>query len=77
MSPAEIQRHEHEKRSEMRAAVSARLKRVCDGMDQESFESLVVQIADFKIKWGETLMYDNPPALGAWMFGREKGDGKK
>ena len=30
----------------MRAAVLARLKRVCEGMEQESFEALVVQIAD-------------------------------
>lgn len=77
MSPAEMQRHEEEKLSEMRASVAARLKRVCGEMDGQSFEALVVQIAEFKIKWGESLIYDNPPALGAWMFSREKEDEKK
>jgi hypothetical protein len=77
MVPAETQRREDEKLSEMKAAVAARLKRVCDGMDEQSFQALVTQISTFKIKWGESLIYDNPPALGAWMFGREKGDTKK
>jgi hypothetical protein len=77
MGPAETQRHEEEKLSEMKAAVAARLKRVCDGMDEESFSALVTQISQFKIKWGESLIYDNPPALGAWMFGREKGESQK
>lgn len=77
MPTAEIPHDEQEKLSEMRAAVSTRLNRVCDGMDQESFEALVVQIVDFKIKWGESLIYDNPPILGAWMFDREKGHGKE
>lgn len=77
MGPAETQRHEEEKLSEMKAAVAGRLKRVCEGMDEESFTALVTQIAEFKIKWGESLIYDNPPALGAWMFGREKGERQK
>lgn len=72
-----MQRHEEDRLTEMRASVAARLKRVCDGMDGESFEVLVAQIAAFKIKWGESLIYDNPPALGAWMFSREKEEGKK
>jgi hypothetical protein len=77
MPPAENQRREDEKLSQMKAAVAARLKRVCDGMAEDSFDSLVTQIAEFKIKWGESLIYDNPPALGAWMFGRDKGEPKK
>lgn len=77
MVPAENQRLDDERLSEMKAAVAARLKRVCDGMDEQAFEALVTQISRFKIKWGESLIYDNPPALGAWMFGREKGEGKK
>lgn len=77
MSPGEIRRHEEEKLSEMRAAVADRLKRVCCEMDEQAFAALVTQIAQFKIKWGESLIYDNPPALGAWMFGREKGAAKK
>lgn len=77
MPPAEIEHHEEEKLSEMSAAVAARLKRVCDGMDEDSFQALVLQIAAFKIKWGESLIYDNPPALGAWMFAREKEDGPR
>jgi hypothetical protein len=77
MPRPEIRRHEDEKLSEMRVAVAARLKRVCDGMSEQEFDALVLQISQFKIKWGESLIYDNPPALGAWMFGREKGEGKK
>jgi hypothetical protein len=77
MPPVKNEPHEEQKLSEMRAAVAARLKRVCDGMSEEEFTALVTQISEFKIKWGESLIYDNPPALGAWMFGREKGDGKK
>jgi hypothetical protein len=77
MPPGEIRRHEEEKLSEMRAAVADRLKRVCGELPEESFAALVTQIAEFKIKWGESLIYDNPPALGAWMFGREKGGPKK
>ena len=77
MSPAEMQRHEEQRLSEMTASVAARLKRVCDGMDTKEFEALVRQIAEFKIKWGESLIYDNPPALGAWMFSREKGQPPK
>lgn len=77
MPSAEIQRHEEQKLSEMKEAVAARLKRVCDGMDAVEFDALVTQVAEFKIRWGESLIYDNPPALGAWMFGREKTDKKK
>ncbi len=77
MSAPDIQQHEDEKLAEMRAAVAARLKHVCDGMDDSAFSALVIQIAAFKIKWGESLIYDNPPALGAWMFSGEKGDNKK
>ena len=77
MTRAEIKRHEDEKLSEMREAVAGRLKRVCDGMSPESFDALVLQISQFKIKWGESLIYDNPPALGAWMFGRDKEDPRK
>ncbi len=77
MPPAEIQRQDEEKLSEMSAAVAARLRRICHGMDEDSFQQLVLQIAAFKIKWGDSLIYDNPPALGAWMFGREKEDGAK
>lgn len=76
MSP-EIDQRQEEKLAEMRAALAVRLSRVCDGMDKTEFDALVTQIAQFKIKWGESLIYDNPPALGAWMFGREKGDNKK
>ena len=76
MAPPGTKREE-EKLSEMKAAVAGRLKRVCDGMDEQAFDALVTQISEFKIKWGESLIYDNPPALGAWMFGREKGEDKK
>ncbi|MBA2687475.1 MAG: hypothetical protein H0U64_05175 [Gemmatimonadaceae bacterium] len=77
MSAADTQQYKDEKLAEMRAAVAARLKHVCHGMDDSAFDTLVTQIAAFKIKWGESLIYDNPPALGAWMFAREKGDNKK
>jgi hypothetical protein len=76
MSP-ELDEREQERLAEMRAALSARLRGVCDGMDPSEFDALVTQIAKFKIRWGESLMYDNPPALGGWMFGRESGDNKK
>lgn len=69
--------HYEQKLVEVKAAVAARLKHVCGGMDNSEFDALVTQIASFKIKWGESLIYDNPPALGAWMFGKEKGDNKK
>lgn len=75
MPTARIQRHDEEKLSEMRASVAARLKRVCDGMDEDSFERLVLQITAFKIKWGESLIYDNPRVPGGWMFGRAKEGG--
>lgn len=77
MPPADIQPHEDEKHSGMSAAVAARLKRVCDGMDEDSFQRLVMQITAFKIKWGESLIYDSPPAMGEWMFSREKEDDAK
>ena len=77
MPRPDTHRHEDEKLSEMRAAVANRLKGVCDGMDQAEFDALVLRISEFKIKWGESLIYDNPPALGAWMFKREKGDTEK
>ena len=72
MPPTRNHHHDQETLTEMRAVVAARLKRVCDGMDDAEFEALVTQISEFKIKWGESLIYDNPPALGAWMFGRKK-----
>lgn len=74
MPPQEMNRHDEEKLSEMRVAVAARLKRVCHGMDSEEFDALVARISEFKIKWGESLIYDNPPAFGGWMFAREKGE---
>ncbi len=77
MRDSEINQHEEQKLAEMRAAVAARLRHVCDGMSEGEFEMLVTRIAAFKIKWGESLIYDNPPALGAWMFGGEKGANKK
>lgn len=77
MSAAEINQHEDQRLAEMRVAVAARLKHVCEGMPEPEFAALVTQIASFKIKWGESLIYDNPPALGAWMFGREEEDNKK
>lgn len=72
MSRTETEKREEQRLAEMRSAVAGRLKRVCDGMDDEGFNALVLRIAQFKIKWGESLIYDNPPALGAWMF--DKGD---
>lgn len=77
MTAAEINQHEEQRLVEMKAAVAARLRHVCAGMGESDFAALVHQIAAFKIKWGESLIYDNPPALGAWMFGGEKGDNKK
>ena len=77
MSAADIDEHEKQKLAEMSAAVAARLRHVCGGMSESEFSALVTQIASFKIKWGESLIYDNPPALGAWMFGQQKGDNKK
>ncbi len=74
---ADLNRHDEQKLSEMKAFVAARLKHVCEGLSDTEFEALVVRIARFKIKWGESLIYDNPPALGAWMFSREKGDNQK
>lgn len=74
---ADISLHEAQKLSEMKASVAGRLKHVCDGMSEAEFDALVTRISSFKIKWGESLIYDNPPALGAWMFSREKGDNQK
>lgn len=73
----ELTRHEEQRLSELKTAVAARLKHVCDGMPTSEFDALVEQIVHFKIRWGESLVYDNPPALGAWMFNREQGDNKK
>jgi hypothetical protein len=72
MSPDEKAAHEEKKIADMKAAISVRLRHVCNTMDNSEFDLLVTRIATFKIKWGESLIYDNPPALGAWMFGREK-----
>lgn len=77
MPPAGNRSPHEEKLSEMRAAVAERLKRVCGEMDDQTFTALVTQIAEFKIKWGQSLIYDNPPALGAWMFARDKGGDRK
>ena len=77
MSSSDLGGPEEQKLSELKAAVAARLRHVCEGMNENEFQALVDQIVHFKIKWGESLVYDNPPALGAWMFGGEKEDNKK
>lgn len=71
MVPQDFDQIDEQKLAEMSAAVAGRLIRVCEGMDAASFDALVHRIATFKIKWGESILYDNPPALGAWMFGRD------
>lgn len=77
MAPPEIPSPEEQRHAEVSAAVAVRLKHVCAEMDSHDFELLVAQIVHFKIKWGESLVYDNPPALGAWMFDRDQADNKK
>ena len=56
----------------LRQSISNRLRRVCDGMSEDEFDALVLKIATFKVRWGESLVFDNPPALGAWMFRKDE-----
>lgn len=56
----------------LRQSISIRLRKVCDGMSEEEFDALVLKIATFKTRWGESLVFDNPPALGAWMFRKDE-----
>lgn len=55
------------------ASIARRLRNACDEMNSVEFDALVLKIARFKIRWGETAAPDNLAAITGEPPGKRPG----